>query len=422
MFEREQIPEELRNQGGIKGEPANSEPSKIAIWAPYLYPWHVDFARTLANRGRKVDLYFPDRMGSSYPSAVKEIHLYQSNKDDSGLRLMHIPVLEILGDILPHPKLLIRLFQYRPDALIVFGTEKIGSLLLSLAAQLGKISTIFIIEQNVDSRPLLPWGIRILNTLKKRIAKVTHSRADLLVAESNASKEYAVKIIGCPPNKISVWPHGVDTNRLKPWPPNYYFAQQIGVSQSDLEKVTVLYAGGFYSHKGIEYLAQAIKDDSLQNVVFLIIKFGDLRLASLLDNCPNVRLLPSLKPEDMVNLYSISNIVVLPSITSLVAEISPNVLLEAMACGKAIIATNIGGIPDILSDCGILIQEKDSKALIEAIYELASDADLRSYYGRLARRRAEEVLSMDKYTDLIMGLCAQCLYDKRHTQKEVSRS
>jgi len=46
----------------------------------------------------------------------------------------------------------------------------------------------------------------------------------------------------------------------------------------------------------------------------------------------------------------------------------PNVVLEALACGRPVVATNVGGIPEILSDdCGMLISPRDPAALAEAI-------------------------------------------------------
>jgi len=76
------------------------------------------------------------------------------------------------------------------------------------------------------------------------------------------------------------------------------------------------------------------------------------------------------------------DVFVLPSQT----EGTPNAIIEAMAHGKPIIATSVGGVPDVVSaDVGILVPPNDVKALGEAMIRLATDADLRRSMGVAAR-------------------------------------
>jgi glycosyltransferase involved in cell wall biosynthesis len=76
-------------------------------------------------------------------------------------------------------------------------------------------------------------------------------------------------------------------------------------------------------------------------------------------------------------------------------EAAPMVLLEAMSCGRAIIATHVGGIPSMMTNadgkiCGLLIPPRRPDLLANSIEVLASSSDLRIELGRLARRRAEQ--------------------------------
>jgi L-malate glycosyltransferase len=76
-------------------------------------------------------------------------------------------------------------------------------------------------------------------------------------------------------------------------------------------------------------------------------------------------------------------------------EAAPLVLLEAMACGRAVVATEVGGIPEILTDgsgalCGRLVPPRSPQRLAEAIAEVAADPALRAKLGGDARRRAED--------------------------------
>lgn len=84
------------------------------------------------------------------------------------------------------------------------------------------------------------------------------------------------------------------------------------------------------------------------------------------------------------------DVFVLPSL----AEGTPNVVIEAMAHGLPIIATWVGGIPDILNaDCGILVPPGDAEKLADAMELLARDPELRAAMGVAARRRYEELFS-----------------------------
>jgi glycosyltransferase involved in cell wall biosynthesis len=78
------------------------------------------------------------------------------------------------------------------------------------------------------------------------------------------------------------------------------------------------------------------------------------------------------------------DVFLLPSL----AEGTPNSIIEAMTHGLPVIASAVGGIPDLLSDdSGILIPPGDDVALAQAMERLASDPDLRSRMGRAARER-----------------------------------
>jgi glycosyltransferase involved in cell wall biosynthesis len=93
------------------------------------------------------------------------------------------------------------------------------------------------------------------------------------------------------------------------------------------------------------------------------------------------------------------DIFALPSIT----EGTPNSVIEAMALGLPIVASDVGGIPDVVSaDAGILIQTKDSGAMAEAIIRLARDPQLRKRMGEGARKRYEQLFSPEAVLPLLL--------------------
>jgi glycosyltransferase involved in cell wall biosynthesis len=84
------------------------------------------------------------------------------------------------------------------------------------------------------------------------------------------------------------------------------------------------------------------------------------------------------------------DVFVLPSLT----EGTPNCVAEAMAHGLPVIASNVGGIPDMITpETGLLVPPRDARALAEAMTRLASDASLRARMGRASRGRYEELFA-----------------------------
>ena len=87
--------------------------------------------------------------------------------------------------------------------------------------------------------------------------------------------------------------------------------------------------------------------------------------------------------------YAASDFAVLPSRDS--SEGFGLALLEAMACGKAVIGSDVGGIPELIEDWrnGILVKARDPEALANAIHALYVDDELRTKMGEAGRRFAE---------------------------------
>lgn len=112
---------------------------------------------------------------------------------------------------------------------------------------------------------------------------------------------------------------------------------------------------------------------------------------------------------NVMNLMSALDVLVLPSIAH---EDFPNVILEAMGLGKAVIASRLAGTPEQLSDgaTGLLVPSGDADALSAAMSRLCSDAALRQAMGRAGRIRFEERFTADasvrRYVALYQSLIA----------------
>ncbi|MCC6126713.1 MAG: glycosyltransferase [Pirellulales bacterium] len=98
---------------------------------------------------------------------------------------------------------------------------------------------------------------------------------------------------------------------------------------------------------------------------------------------------------EAVRIAALADVAVLPSYT----EGFPNAVLEAMALGKAILATNVGAIPEMLDiggaeECGICVAPREMEPLLGALERLMENPELRRELGEKARRRAQRLYSV----------------------------
>jgi glycosyltransferase involved in cell wall biosynthesis len=108
-----------------------------------------------------------------------------------------------------------------------------------------------------------------------------------------------------------------------------------------------------------------------------------------------IHALPPCQPDDVAVWMAAADLVTLPSYM----EGCPNVVLEALACGRPVIATRVGGIPEIMSDvCGRLIPPRDANALaraLDAVLSAAWDAaSISAHWSRSWSKVAEELLDV----------------------------
>jgi glycosyltransferase involved in cell wall biosynthesis len=164
-----------------------------------------------------------------------------------------------------------------------------------------------------------------------------------------------------------------------------------GLAESVPAEPHVLYMGGFENPvKGGDALVAALElcADELAEVSFELGGPGDPSeaLLGLGERAPNVRAVGWLDQAAKGEALERCSLFVLPSLS----EGLPVALLEAMAWGRAIVATRVGGVPDVVTD-GVearIVPPGDPAALADAIRQLMRDPDERLRLGRAARRRA----------------------------------
>jgi len=225
--------------------------------------------------------------------------------------------------------------------------------------------------------------VRAALHLRNDVMRLAFDHVEGLIAPSRHVAD-AYLAAGFASDRLTVLPNGID---LAP----YRHAENAG-SRPGGEAVVLLYAGYFGAHKGLLVLLQAMAMmDHREAVVLDLVGDGPLdaglrafaRQQGLADR---VRFRGKVDPAAMATVYAASDVFVLPSVWP---ENQPVCLMEAMASAKPVIASRIGGIPEMLEDGreGLLVQPDDATALAQALDRLACDRDLRTRMGQAGRQK-----------------------------------
>lgn len=148
---------------------------------------------------------------------------------------------------------------------------------------------------------------------------------------------------------------------------------------NNIKPIRVVTVGRFQPQKGFNYLFEAAKLVS-DNVEFIVIGFGPLDVRAMAEEMGvshKITFFEKMNQSQLKFIYQSCDIYCLPSIThpEQGKEGIPVVLMEAMSCGMAVVATDAGAVNELVEN--ILIEEKSSEKLASAIQRLADDKVLR---------------------------------------------
>lgn len=233
-----------------------------------------------------------------------------------------------------------------------------------------------------------PW--RHQASTARFLTKLTNRYTDRFIAVSHFVKEDVVRM-GVPPGKVEVIYNGLNPEALKPKSPPPEVRKRLGLAP-DQRVVGVI--GRLHPVKGQEYFVEAARRlaPAWPEAAFLLIGEGPDRdkLSRLVHRygLEGRVLLPGFYPQ-AADIYGVMEILCLPS----VMEGMPLVLLEAMHFGVPVVASRVGGIPEVIKDGenGILIPPKNPAALAEAIEALLEDEPLRNKLAEQARKSVREM-------------------------------
>jgi glycosyltransferase involved in cell wall biosynthesis len=204
--------------------------------------------------------------------------------------------------------------------------------------------------------------------------------------------------------KCSIIPFGIDVSRFEA---DRFINEKADEIRNQYRDEIILFVGRLIYYKGIEFLIESMVN---VNATLLIIGEGPLRKDLIKKCCAlninhKVIFLGRISDEEMVAYYHACDVFVLPSIEN--SEAFGLVQLEAMACHKPVINTNLPtGVPYVSIDgvTGLTVPPKDSQALSNAINSLLNDSELRKKMGENAYDRVTIEFSRKAMLHSILAL------------------
>ncbi len=248
-------------------------------------------------------------------------------------------------------------------------------------------------------------------SIKSIMSRMPLVNCDHVIAVSEFVKYRLVHKSRLPSARVSVILNGINTKI-------YYPDESQSKSLKKTSDPIVIFAGGRASiHKGFQYLFNAIQLlKEKHNINNINLKYAgggpDLdKLKSLVNSLgisEQVEFLGELK--NTASLQRSSDIIVVPSSWG---DACPSAVMEAMACGKPLITTNAGGIPEIVgtNSSAIVVQYESSVEIADAIAAIINNSSLATSLASNARKRAVNNFSLDRYHEEVYSkLCVQYGY------------
>jgi glycosyltransferase involved in cell wall biosynthesis len=239
-----------------------------------------------------------------------------------------------------------------------------------------------------DAFPGISWffGNHFVDTVGKiytqTLGKLMFNFCDKLVVLSNNLAEDS-KNMGILQKKVCVIPNGVNFNQFSPDVDGTEIRKKLNISNN--EKI-ILFVGRLSLVKRIDVLIDVTKKLSKEGlrVKTVIVGDGEYRdyYYKLAQSCNDIIFISSVPHSEIQKYYAMADVFMLPSLS----EGLPNVLLEVAACAKPIVATNTGGISDIVihGKTGFLVEQGDINSFIEFIKLILNDEELSKRLGNNA--------------------------------------
>ncbi|HTY24296.1 MAG TPA: glycosyltransferase [Desulfomonilaceae bacterium] len=243
-------------------------------------------------------------------------------------------------------------------------------------------------RHGISERSLRYRGVHLLEDIALRGADVCCVICDALKDE--------LLFRGIPDEKIVVVPNGVDVTAFIPGPPNIELQRSIGLQ----DKTVIGYIGSFFHYEGLHLLVQSMVPLAGEFPELRLLLVGDGEVAPILrkmaDNAglsDKVLFTGRVPHAEIMDYYRLCDLMVLPRMdtreTRLVTPLKP---LEIMAMGKPLIASDIGGHREIVTENvnGLLFKSEDVEDLVSTCRYLIENKEFRLDLGARGRQWVQE--------------------------------
>jgi len=299
-------------------------------------------------------------------------------------------------------KLRRELLRLRPDILhcFLFQANLLGRLAAGFSGVPANLSSLRVVELQHRYQLLLD--------------RITSGWVTRYSAVGEAVRRFAIEEIGLDSAQVAVIPNGIDLEAFAGLDPNR-IRREFRIPPAAPLIGTI---GRLHPQKGLDLFLQAVSRLRADFPELRALVAGEgpdrpglERLAASLDLSAAV-IFTGLR-RDPPELLAALDLFVLPSRY----EGMPNVILEAMAAGKAVVAAAVGAVPELVQEgqTGLLVPPEDADALARAVHLLLSDAELRRRLGANGRARVETEFSLEK----MIRLTEELYLDVRHLRRAI---
>ena len=260
------------------------------------------------------------------------------------------------------------------------------------------------------------WNVKSAKrSFVKMFAGFIGRHADAILVPGTKHMEFFTSL-GANPRKIFIMPNvsSIESNAADNDNKNK-IQKELGLEG----KKVILYVGRLINLKGVNYLIESFAklNKIMENVVLVIVGEGKRKkelesLAHKLGIEDKVYFTGNIDNHMLGGYYLLSNVFVLPSITTYFADACPLVVNEAMYFGKPVITSDAVGTTFMIKngENGFVVPERDADSLSEAIYKVLSDPLFEEKMGKNSRKLIEEGF---RYENMIEGFKAAVDYIKR---------
>ena len=254
-------------------------------------------------------------------------------------------------------------------------------------------------------------------SIYRRIAGWIFGRTRLATACSGDLHQRALALGADPATTITL-PYGVATSEFRPdMHDRSWIAQRFGIAATAPLVVAV---GRFVTKKGFHHLLRTLPALRASNpqVRLLLAGYGDLHdeYVAIIDalGVADMVVMPGqLLRDEVARVIASADVYCVPSVHDELGNVDglPNALLEGMAAGRAIVASAVAGIPDVITDGvqGLLVPEGDEPRLAQAIVSILSNRAYADRLGMAARAQVSDALTWSRVTArLVAGYAEVC--------------